>query len=165
MSAISELKAIFENIKPNGTFNFTSEARQDEFTRNIEQANFPIMLIDDEVNTSGTILQGGQASESPNLRIYFLTKYDTSDSAVEYDTFSTQSSARAWQEQECVQPMKELGRNVIARYLTGDNIWRQGDNQPIYQIDDQYDIWSSGLFGALFTISHPRKESINYCTV
>ena len=159
MSFITEIEAIFKDIHSDGTFNFTSEARQDQYLRNIGQANFPICVIDDEVVTNGTILPGSEAQESPNIRIYFLTKFDTSDNPSEYD------ETRRTQESELVEPMKELAWNVIARYLRNNaNVWRSEDDLPSINITDQYDIWSKGLCGVLVIFQHARRRSINYCS-
>jgi hypothetical protein len=158
MSAISELEAIFKTLKPNGTFNFTSEARQDQFTRNIDSANFPIFLIDDEVNTPFIIQEGLNIQESPGLRCYFLTKFKTDTNPSEFDEL------RINQEIELVEPMKELGITVISKYLReSTSVVNQAGDLHEGTIIDQYDIWSTGLCGVLITFQEPRRRTINYC--
>jgi hypothetical protein len=160
MSAISELEAIFKNIHSKGTFNFTSEARQDQFMRNIDLANFPLMLIVDDITTTAEIQPGSNAQESPNLQILFLTKFDTDNNPIEYD------STRTFQETEAVEPMKQLAFDVIGRYVRdNDNVWRIAGENPTITIIDQYDIWSKGLYGVEATFAQPRRRTIDYCAV
>lgn len=160
MSFITDLQTVYKNIKPNGTFNFTSEARQDNYLINIASTNYPVMLIDDEVTNDALLKTGANWHDNFNLRLYFLTKFDVSGNKIEFD------ETRINQESKLVEPMRVLAANTIARYLREYPIYvvRSGEDVRV-RMTDQYDVWTQGLCGVMVNIQITNRRTLNYCTI
>lgn len=160
MSYITDLRTVFKNIKVNGTFNFTSEVRQDQQLLSVAQAYYPVMLIDDEVTNDALLKPSADWHDNYNIRLYFLTKFDTTGAALEFD------ATRLNQHDKLVEPMKQLAANTIARYLREYPLYVVRNAEDVrVRMTDQYDVWTQGLCGVMVNMQISNRRTINYCTI
>lgn len=159
MSYITDIRDIFLNLYPSGSFLFASEVRADDSARNIN--SFPLFVIDDlPLITTSQINEDAGAQDSPSLKIYVLTKRGNADREI-----SENNSTRLEQHEECVDPMKTIAMRVMGIYFReGKNVLRRNDLRPQFIINDRYNLWSKMLYGVEMQVRNLQlRRMIDYC--
>lgn len=164
MSVITKIQAVFANIKTTGTFLFESEIRQESKQGSIASTAFPLMVILDDVVSESIIRDGADWDETPTIKGYMLSKYDSNGNQITYD------KTRLEKYNAVVEPMKQLAADVIARFFieyqidltTQQNIVRLPGVRPTIRFVDTYDKFIEGLHGVYFEFKVTYKRIIDY---
>lgn len=160
MSYISDIKSVFEAIHTDGSFLFYSEVVADSKIMSISKDNYPVFVIDDEIDTEVQINTDSGGQISPRLKIYCLTKYNGDDEVNEAN--STRTEQFEW----CVKPMESLAIRVMAKYMREfpESVLRERAIKPKFKTTHKYNLWGSALYGVeMDVLNLTIREIINYC--
>ena len=160
MSYINDIKTVFETVFPNGTFMFASEVRADDQARNMDAAAFPLMVVDDSIQTTTVINQNASGTDSPRIKFYMLTALDLSNERVVEN-----NQNRFYQHEQCITPMKDAAIRVMSKYFQGSYpVSRQAGIKPTMNITDEYSAFSKMLYGVSMSPTNlTLSRVINYC--
>lgn len=151
MTAIGAIQAVFENIKPNGTFAFESEIKGDASERYKDKSiATPFCLI--APNVSGeAVISNNLFNDRLTMRVFFL----------EYigDNHKTYAAI----ESDIVEPMRQLGMTVLTRVLYQYPSIITTEESTRISHTDIYS-WGSGRHaGCMFTFSVQQKRVLDLC--